>query len=34
MFGMKFYDQGSQEELDENTNTIFIINDENNLTNE
>lgn len=34
MFGMKFYDQGSQEELDENSNTIFIINDENNLTNE
>jgi len=31
---MKFYDQGSQEELDENSNTIFIINDENNLTNE
>ena len=34
MFGMKFYDQGSQEELDENSNTIFIINDENNLTDE
>ena len=32
MFGMKFYDQGSQEELDENSNTIFIINDENNVT--
>jgi len=34
MFGMKFYDQGSQEELNENSNTIFIINDENNVTDE